>query len=78
MLKSQISHTKDTLKAQISNTHNTLQAQISNTNDTLKSIKDLLTNHISDTNKKIDQLNERFDRLYELLLQEKGKKQHGS
>ena len=48
-----------------------LKAQISNTNDTLKSIKELLTNHISDTNKKIDRLNDRFDRLYELLFKEK-------
>ena len=29
----------------------------------LKSIKDLLTNHITETNKKIDRLSDHFDRL---------------
>ena len=30
-----------------------------------------LENHIGDTNKKIDRLSERFDRLYEVLLNKK-------
>ena len=41
----------------------------------MKHIRELLSNHITDTNKKIDdthkkidQLSDRFDRLYELLL----------
>ena len=37
-------------------------------------IENLLTNHITDTNKKIDRLSERFDRLYEMLLKEKSQK----
>ena len=63
-----------------------LNVQTSNTNNSIKSINSLLTNHISETNKKIDQLSNRFDRLsdrfdrlsdrfnslYELLLKEKG------
>ena len=41
-------------------------------------IKDLLNNHITDTNKKIDNLSDRidklsnrFDRLYEILIKDK-------
>ncbi len=44
-------------------------------------LKGLLTNHITDTNKKIDRLSDRFDklsdrfdRLYEILLEEKEQK----
>ena len=44
-------------------------------------LKELLTNHITDTNKKIDRLSDRFDtlsdrfdRLYEILLEEKEQK----
>ena len=58
-----------------------LKFQASKTDDKLKSIHSLLTNHISETNKKIDNLSERidrqserFDRLYEVLLKEKGQK----
>ena len=51
----------------------------------IKSIDEKLGNHIGDTNKKIesldnnlskriDTLSDRFDRLYEILLQEKTKK----
>ena len=50
-------------------------------NAQIQPIKEILTNHITDTNKKIDQLSEqfsqlseRFDRLYELLLKEKQNK----
>lgn len=37
-------------------------------------IEKLLTNHITDTNKKIEKLSERFDDLYKFLLEEKKKK----
>ena len=36
-------------------------------------IKELLDNHITDTNKKIDKLSDRFDRLYEILIKDKTK-----
>ena len=50
----------------------------------MKHIKEILNNHITDTNKKIDELridtnkkfdrlNDRFDRLYELLIKKERK-----
>ena len=51
-------------------------------NNQLQRISDLLSNHITDTNKKIEQLSDRvdklsdrFDRLYELLIQDRKQKQ---
>ena len=40
----------------------------------IKHIQKDLSNHITDTNQRISQLSDRFDRLYELLLKEKIKK----
>ena len=47
----------------------------------IKHIRKDLTNHVTDTNKKIDQLtdrfdrlNDRFDRLYEIILKDKEQK----
>ena len=37
-------------------------------------LENLLTNHITETNKKIDKLSDRFDQLYEILLKEKNQK----
>ncbi len=58
-----------------------LNAQTKQIEAKIEPIKELLTNHITDTNKKIeensrkiDRLSDRFDRLYELLLKEKTKK----
>ena len=36
-------------------------------------IKTALNNHLSETNKKIDNLNNRFDKLYQILLKDKQK-----
>ena len=38
-------------------------------------INKILSNHITDTNQKIDRLTDRFDSLYELLLKDKEQKQ---
>ena len=40
----------------------------------IKPIKEALTNHITDTDKRIDRLTDRFDKLYELLLKDKEQK----
>lgn len=37
----------------------------------IKQINHKLDNHITETNKKIDRLSDRFDRLYEVLIKDK-------
>ena len=45
--------------------------------DQITPVKELLSNHISDTNKKIDKLSDRFDKLYDFLMQQQISKKPG-
>ena len=58
-----------------------LVVKIKSMDDKIQSVDDKLGNHITDTNNKIERLSDRFehqsdrfDRLYEILLKEKGQK----
>ena len=51
--------------------HWMLRTQTKQINAQIQPINDKLDNHITDTNKKIDKLSDRFDRLYEMLLKDK-------
>ena len=55
------------LRHEINTVKNELKAEIA-------PIKSALENHITETNKKIDRLSDRLDRLYEMLLKDKDKK----
>ena len=57
-----------------------IHVQISPVKKSVNDVKELLTNHITDTNKKIDKLSDRFDRqndqfvrLYEILIRKENK-----
>ena len=66
-LRHEINAVKSELKAEIKSEIAPIKAEIT-------TIKSALTNHITDTNKKIENLTDRFDRLYEFLLKDKDKK----
>ena len=57
-----------TVTAKIDSVKNELKAEIK---AEIAPVKSALENHITDTNKKIDRLSDRFDRLYETLLTDK-------
>ena len=66
------------LKGDIDNLDTKLSKEIKHTRDlliaALKPIQEQLTNHVTDTDKKIDKLDRKIDKLHDLLLQDKVKK----
>ena len=66
-----IDSVKSELTAKIDSVKSELKAEIK---AEIAPVKSALENHITDTNKKIDRLSDRFDRLYEMLLKDKDKK----
>ena len=64
MLKAQITPVKDQITSVKDQIKDQITAQIT-------PVKELLSNHISDTNKKIDKLSDRVDKLYDFLMQQK-------
>ena len=70
MLKAQLKAHTDPIKAQIELINNKIEL----TNNKIDLINNKLDNHITDTNKKIDKLSDRFNDLYQFLLEEKKRK----
>ena len=77
-IKSELKSNINSVTAKIDSVKSELKAEIKAETAPIKAeittIKSALTNHITDTNKKIDRLSDSFDRLYEMLLKDKDKK----